>query len=239
MKKKLIILAIFILTFFSFNSVFANAGSDFEYFVKNNIPNFQNNENYSNVVSALSSYDNLVVAKYRYYTFPGSEGDNGTNRTYYVDYFIIASDDVAHFEPGNSNGIVFWAPLRKVTIKFTEDTGLYTCEISNEQTSSYNIIQLGYDNSKELLFTTTDIFDLSGNLVYSATDTTIPDTGETEGGDLSGDFQATLPRIVQETQSEEVLAEIVGLLPIVMVCLVCWIGLRKALQLLSELLKQS
>ena len=48
------------------------------------------------------------------------------------------------------------------------------------------------------------------------------------------DFQTTLPEIIGEANLEEVLAEIVGLLPILLVYLASLIGLHKALNFLSQ-----
>lgn len=226
--KKILILAIFVLTLFSFSTCFALTEQKiidiFTYYelpipeesVINTILDYDEQYAYTTVyyIVNVSSSDGF---SFYFTSTPFELVDGKTNEWKWNKWTNSISGGEGVSVNFNRNGSYKGTGGVAVSISSNSNTFLYFQDGSNNLESGWSNVDIPSSSITP---------DTGGN----------EDTGN-EG--ISGDFQVTLPAIVQETQPEEVLAEILGLLPIVMVCLVCWIGLRKALKLLSELLKQS
>lgn len=240
MKKRILITTIFILTLLSFNTVFAKSNSEiFETVLKETglYDTFSSKSSYSTFLSDINKYDNIQVSTY---------SKNGwTDGSYSLVVRVWDFADDLYAPTSNSitasdlvNGCYYQCQLY--------NAGFWNFSLS-ETKSNFNLNQSSY----YYYYTNCPTVDnpngqeggTSGKTIFTIEnpepETPLPGSGDNIEGDVSGDFQATLPAIVEKTNPEEVLAEIVGLLPIVMVCLVSFLGLRKALILLSDLLHKS
>lgn len=209
MKKKIMIITIFILLM-SFNVSFALTKKEFDAVLfYYGQQDLIDTEGYNELVNLFGSYSNFGIHKL-------GQGDLVvylTDGKFYYYSGVRCNEDVLRYR--FNNGVIQFMNIIKPGTNIILSTGVYEYAeggiFSDDTFSSYKY-NPGYE--------------------------TVPIISEVEEPDPP-DFQATLPAIYQETNLEEVMAEVIGVLPIVLICLVSWIGLRKALAFLSTYLKQS
>lgn len=213
MKKKLIILAVFILTLFSFSSVFAVSTTDFLNSVKSKFSDFK----LDTIPDFLLQRDNQYHFLLRY---PKS------STSYY--YYLFASETPLVVSSFSDNSIIITNEIYSRVMKYEWQS--FTDSLISKGGSSNSDHNVTADNLE---------FVLSDFNIKKPDGSSFSYIKPDLESDSDSDFQVTLPAIIQETPLEEVLVEIVGLLPIILVCLAFWIGLRKALILLLNFLRQS
>ena len=85
-----------------------------------------------------------------------------------------------------------------------------------------------YNNSYGTSYTSHDILDSNGNVVFQVARQPVEETS-----------QVVLAEIVENQEANKVMEEILGILPVIIIVLVSLIGLRKSFSFLKNLLKQS
>lgn len=213
MKKKIITLVVFILTLFSFSSVFAVSTTDFLNSVKSKFSDFK----LDTIPDFLLQRDNQYHFLLRY---PKS------STSYY--YYLFASETPLVVSSFSDNSITITNEIYSRVMKYEWQS--FTDSLIAKGGSSNSDHNVTADNLE---------FVLSDFNIKKPDGSSFSYIKPDLESDSDSDFQVTLPAIIQETPLEEVLVEIVGLLPIILVCLAFWIGLRKALALLSNFLRQS
>ncbi len=203
MKKKILFIAIFIITIFSFSTCFALTGTQLEAVLE--YKGVQNNSkiNRENIMKYASTYQFLVIQ------------ENTGSITFYF------TNTAPVLESSNSVHVV---SARSVEI--------FRSDYLDRTTDIYLSLKSNF-----YFYTNTNIFKSDGELAYPAGYENKELISKVE--EPEPDFQATLPEIYQETNLGAVMEEIVGILPILVVCLVSWIGLRKGLAFLSRILNNS
>ena len=157
----------------------------------------------------------------------------------YPNYLILYMHDRQCFQAYicNSNGTyVVDSSTNKMSI-IGDDSYYYFCMIDKNTSSWYRSngspgssfnysFPLDYDKGYSIVDSSFDIYDTNANVVFQKASQPIVET------------QGTLAKIVEEQETEKVMEEIVGILPIVIVVIVSLIAIRKAIQWIRQTLKQ-
>lgn len=222
MKKKILMITVFVLSLFSFSNVFAFSKSEFDAILNEYslYTSFIGTPAYEEALTLIEQYEYGYVSV-------------GSNSTY--NFYVWLSNEEAIYNP-SKNGIYLENGGLQLRIElYSGKWYLYDQSIS-AGAHIYSVSSLYRYYGGGVINSSTLDYHISPGTETSPVINITPPPGE---GDSSEDFQVTLPAIVQESHPERVLVEVVTLIPIVIVCLISWIGLRKALQLLSNLLHNS
>ena len=140
---------------------------------------------------------------------------------YYLYYITFSSNPFI----ANASGTSIWNTSSHHRVSFNySNSGGYGSVIdesaAREGNGSYSV------NNSYSYFYSHDVLDSDGNVVFQKASQPTVDT------------QGTLAKIVEEQETEKVMEEIVGILPIVIVVIVSLIAIRKAIQWIRQTLKQ-
>lgn len=181
-------------------------------------------------------------------TFPKKANDQYTN------YFVYCADSVrckvqiwylsdeqvennAIFVKSNGDVVMkkgtYYMPVGYFEASPSYSSMVYTETKSVSPSYDGTEISSSWGGVSALRLSTFDIKDQAGNVVFQKTPPQTPPQEEIQGGQ-----ETTLAPIVQETEMKP-LQEILGIIPIVIVVMVGFLALRKALALLFRTLRQS
>lgn len=152
-----------------------------------------------------------------YRTDAYSESSPYYGTPYYQTLYLITTD-ASDFYYNNFNCTLYtYSKGFNGKLSNSLDSG----EWSSGVTGSYSALKNRTNMS--LIFSTCDVLDKDGSVVFQA-------TPQVEG---------IIAKQIQPEEMNKTLQEIVGILPIVMIVVVSYLALRKALKMLSSSLKQS
>lgn len=105
---------------------------------------------------------------------------------------------------------------------YINDAWQYKESIGKDTETTCNLTTTSYDDSPDFKFTTKNVSDASTNDVFFSPITNL-----------------ILPNVMKEIQMKEVLATVVGLIPLALGLMVSYLGLRKGLALLQTILHRA
>lgn len=215
-KKIFLIIVLFILLLSITNSSFASVGTSVI-----NINGFNYIFSEDNLFSWIYVYSKSDDNVYRLVHWGTPCADCGT-----IEYYFYEDEENAYFEGRCSHGTVgdrysIWVYDKTVTD--------HSSWINN------GVVQ----NMDRLTFSKSDYnFVYCYGNIYSDSEYSIPLNTEGNSFFLKAPLTVAKTLIVERVEMEVVLQEIVKILPLIIVVVVCFLGLRKALQILSTLLRR-